>query len=718
MLKDKFKHLTHDSYKPPAHPVKEVTTIQDNGKNYFLVPGGDELQLKQVLNHLSNTDRFAFDFESNTNDPMDRDPNAKIVGVSFAWAKGQACYLPIAHKHTEHNWPVEVLQRFKPFFESDQLKVAHHIKFERHWLKKHGIVLALPGFDPMLALNLMKKRYDQIGLKPAVYQILNHVMLTFKEVVYYDGNENRTFDEIPLDAKCLEYTCADSDEALQLVEPLTAQLKEDGVYDLFNDLDVPLAYSLVDIEQNGWYVDRDLLRSLGDTAEKKIAFLSKAINLEVRRQLRLPDDAEVIVPTGKTHKPLNLNSTNHLAWILYDQLKLPVLGKTDTGNPKVDADILEKLGMRYQIPLFDMILEYKKYQKINSTYVKGYGGHVREDNRIHTTLDMVFVRTGRFSSSAPNLQNCPRADNDPIGIRNMFVAPSKENALSGKDSLLLFSDYAQIELKIFAWYSGDPKMREAFFTGQDIHSRTAWEMFELGKPFEMDGHMCDPITVDEVTTKAKIFRQYAKAINFGIIYGLSAKGLAEDLWQNSDDEHVRRAQGLLNRYFERYRRIIPYQTQTIATARNLGYTETMFGRIRMIPEIQSRNYGTRGYGERMALNTPIQGSASEIIKLAMVEIWKNRPADLSMIMQIHDEIVTETPAESLIHNARYIKQAMEVEIPGFDIPILAECDVGYRWGEKRGITFTDNGIKVKVKPTDEELVRRLEMAGAEIVVAS
>lgn len=717
MLKEKFKHLTRQPFEPPKHIIKEVHTIKDDGKHYYLLHNGDMNALTELKNKISATHMFSFDFESNTSNPIDPDPNAKIVGVSFSWAPMQACYLPIAHKNYNHNWDVKVLQEFKPFFEGSQLKVSHNVKFERHWLRKHGIRMALPAFDPMLALNLMKKRYTKIGLKPAVKEILNHNMFTFEEVVHFDGNTKRTFDEIPVDAKCLEYTCADSAEAWLLVEPLTQQLKEDGLYDLFMELDVPLACALVDIEQNGWYVDQKRLKELGVIAEERITTLEKVIMQEIRNQLRLTGDTPIIVPKGKQHKELNLNSSTHLSWVLYDQLQLPILGKTDTGKPKVDADILEKLRTKFDIPLFNMILEYKKYQKINSTYVRGYGAHIRENGRIHTTLDMVFVRTGRFSSSSPNLQNCPRSDNDPIGIRNIFVAPDKRNSLSGKDSLYLFADYAQIELKIFAWYSGDPKMREAFFTGQDIHSRTAWEMFELGKPFEMDGQRYPPITVDEVTKKAKIFRQYAKAINFGIIYGLSSKGLAEDLWKNSDDNHVRRAQGLLKRYFERYRHIIPYQTQTIATARNLGYTETMLGRIRPIPEINSRQYGTRGYGERMALNTPIQGSASEIIKLAMVEIWKNKQQDLDVLMQIHDEIVSETTAESLIQNARYVKSAMEIKIDGFDIPITAECDVGYRWGEKRGITFTESGIQVVVKETDEELIRRLEMAGAEIIIA-
>ena len=676
----------------------------------LLIPQDIEL-VEKFKKELSECKIFGFDFETSTQNANTWDENDATAGISFSFKPSEAYYLPIGHTNFGFNWDEpSLMQYLKPFFEcTKRLKVAFNIKYERHWLKRSGINLSLPAFDPMLAINLLKKEYPHLGLKPNVQKIFNYSMLTFDEVVYYDGNKSRIFNDLDIDDNVINYACADSDWALKLVPVLQKQLEEVGMLELFNEIDVPLSFVLVDIEQNGWFVDVPYMKKLTAVAEKEIIKLEKSIFIEIKKQLRIPEDSQIIAPVGKTPKPFNINSTQHLSWLLFDMLKMPIIERTDKGSPAVNTATLQKLGKRFDIPIFNELLKYKKYKKILSTYLIGYRKHVRPNSRIHTTLDMVFVRTGRFSSSDPNLQNVSRADNDPLGVRNMFLAPDHKYSLSGEDSILIFSDYSQIELRIFAWYSGDPKMREAFLNGQDIHSRTAWEMYKLGEPYQINGEVFPGIAVEEVPKKAKIYRQYAKAINFGIIFGLGARGLAEDLWQKTDNDSLRMAQGLLDKYHQQYRAIRGYQEKVISKVRSLGYAETMFGRQRLNSDIQSREYGKRGYGERQALNTPIQGSASEIIKMAMVEIWKNRPKGLEMIMQIHDEIVCESPVSSLAENLKYIHKTMELDINGFDIPIIAECQIGLRWGDKKDIVFTPDGkVKVLLKDSDTELIKRLE----------
>lgn len=716
---------------PPAQ-------AQVQGKNYYYITRNDPKRLEELLSKLEAVDRFAFDFETTSADPLSLTEPQKIVGISFSWAKSTACYLPIGHTNYGANWNVDVLQCFKHLFEGDKLKIAHNAKFETHWLKKVGINLSLPIFDPLLGVNLLKEKYPELGLKPLVEQVFNYSMITYDEITgtvkewtgehYKSGKRKgekkyttrqRTFDEVPVDERCLEYTCADSDWALQLTDIVTSDLKEAGVYELCTTLDIPLMLCLVDLELNGFHTDPERFQELKRLAEQKIEEIESSIMEEIRRQLRLPEDAtEIIVPVGKKHKPFNLNSTAHLSWLLYDQLQLPIIQRTDTGKPSTSAEVLEKLDKKVEIPLFKHIMEYKTYQKLMSTYLEGnregtgYIPHIRKNNRIHSTIDQVFVSTGRFSSSAPNLQNVPRAGGDVLGIRGCFLAPSAEHALAGEDSLYLFCDYSQIELRVFAWYAQEPAMLDAFFKGQDLHGRTAWEMYRLGDtPFELEGVMHEPIEVHEVAEKAPTYRQYAKAINFGIIYGLTASGLANDLWKDTSDEALRRGQGLLNRYLQTYTQVEAQQKRFIAEARRNGYAQTMFGRKRILPDITAHNKFKRMLAERQAMNAPVQGSASEIIKLAMVRIHQQAPPWLRMIMQIHDELVFEVPASKILEGAEFVKRLMELPIPGFDVPIVAEPEIALRWGSGFELDLNDCSVKIENPEDHEEFIRRAELGG-------
>lgn len=704
-------------------------------KNYYFISKNEPEKLQELIEILHSVERFAFDFETTTADPLSMKEQQAIVGISFSWKKGTACYLPIGHKTYGANWKPEVLVKFKDLFEGDKLKIAHNAKFETHWLKKMGINLTMPIFDPLLGVNLMREKYPELGLKPLVDQVFNYSMLTYEEITgtvqewtgeYYKSGakkgqkkyttRQRTFDEVPVDARCLEYTCADSDWALQLTDVVMEDLKKEGLYELCTALDIPLMLCLVDLELNGFHTDPERFQDLKQVAERKIKELDDAIMAEIRLQLRLPDDgSEIIVPVGKKPKPFNLNSSDHLGWLLFDQLQLPIINRTDSGKPATNAETLEKLEKKVNIPLFKLIMELKKYQKLMSTYLEGNNGsgyipHIRESNRIHSTIDQVFVRTGRFSSSSPNLQNVPRANNDVLGIRSCFIAPPEERALAGEDTLYLFCDYSQIELRVFAWYAQEPAMLDAFHRGQDLHGRTAWEMYNLGRePFEIDGILHDPIEVHEVSSKAPVYRQYAKAINFGIIYGLTAQGLANDLWLDTSDEAIRKGQALLTRYLSTYTQVETQQKKFIAEARRNGYAQTMFGRRRVLPDITAHNKFKRSLAERQAMNAPVQGSASEIIKMSMVRIHQQAPPWLKMIMQIHDELVFEVPARRIIEGAQIVKSLMEVPIAGFDVPIVAEPEIALRWGQ--GFELVDGAVKIKNPENHEEFIRRAELGG-------
>ena len=610
---------------------KKYLVVEQKDKRYMLISRNDPELLEDLKAKLDTVERFGFDFETTSANPLSLVEPQITVGISFSTAIGVAFYLPIHHDSYGANWDESVLQEFRPYFEHPtKLKVAFNANFEAHWLRKVGITLTMPIFDPMLAINQLKLLYSEIGLKAVVEQVFGYKMITYDEITgfvitetdefYKSGDKKgkpkmdrrqRKFNEVPMDARALEYTCADSDWALQLVDPVTEQLKQAGLYELVTEIDIPLMLALVDMELNGWHTDRTQFDKFRALAEAKLAELEPQIKAEISKQLRIPFDAhnELVVPVGKTHKPFNINSSDHLCWLLFDQLKLPVINRSKkTKEPSADADTFEKLEKKIKIPLFRLILDYKKYTKLLSTYVEGYSQFLTEADRLHSTIDQVFVRTGRFSSSKPNLQNCPKAQNDPLGIRNIFMAPAADHAITGEDTVFILCDYSQIELRIFAWYSRDPNMLDAFAKGQDIHSRTAWQMFELGKTFLMpDGTPHEAITVEQVKEVAKVFRDMSKSINFGIIYGMQAQGLANDIWNNDDAEHIRKAQGLLNRYYIQYPGVIAYQKEQIGFARRHGYSVTMFGRQRPLPEINNHNPFKRSGAERQAMNTPIQG---------------------------------------------------------------------------------------------------------------
>ena len=680
--------------------------------------------LTSLKNKLSDTNEFGFDFETTTDSPLDKlfIDRGLVVGLSFSWKPGEACYLPINHVNYSNNWDEEVILDLEPFFQDDKkIKIAHNVDMEEHCLRHVGTGLLPPVFDTMLAINLIKDVYNYpLSLKEFVYLIFNYQMRTFEEVT-----NGKCFSEVGINDETIDYTCADSDFALQSFYFLMEKLKETDVnfIELCRDIDSILALSLVEMERNGCFVDVEKIEQLDKQVALTLESSRAQFEEKVKKKLKIPPNQELTVPVekrkGKTREyeivevPFNINSTDHLGWLLFNAFGLSVISKSKKARkPQTGGDIIKKLKSKYpQLDIFDPLIKYKKYQKIYSTYVKGYKEHIKEDNRIHSNIDQVFVRTSRFSSTAPNLMNTPRPEDDPIGIRNIFIAPPKNKSLTGEDSLLLLCDYSQIELRILAWMAQEESMINAFLTGKDIHSQTAWEVFDLQSK----------MTVAEVKKKDPESRFKAKAVNFGIGYGLSDHGLAERLLLNdlennkpvkSQDDYVRTAQSILKLHNQKYPQIKHFQISQINKCRQVGYVETMFGRRRYIPDINSHRKFKRQYAERQCMNTPIQGSASEIIKRAMVNIYTSMPKKLYLLLQIHDELKFEAPVSRIRDYANFIKETMEIPIPGFDLPIEAEVGIANQWGNKIEYDLQKNSLTVKEK--DEVLINKLERAGINI----
>lgn len=803
-----------------SHPAEPVV-LNERGLRYTLIHSGMGKELNAYIARMWESYRYAFDFEANTDDPLNDRDILDVAGISFSILPGEAIYLPINHWGYGGNWGIEVLEKFRGLFESKQhLKIPFNMSYENQVLHLLGYDLKLPIFDPFLALNLLKTTpkasAGQLGLKVNVKEKFNYEMITFDEITKkriidgYDKNGaakykeiNVKFNELMPDPRVLEYTGADSDWALQLADLTIPALKEQGLYELCTEVDIPLQKCLDRMAFVGWHMDLELVEELKVKCQQMIDKYELAVLDDIKRQMRFPAEQPLLGPKywhespigwrqdleaakknkrivvedcltdtdaavyantiirdqaingeifGYTYKVnakkkqttfsvrvwdekafFNLGSWQQLAELWYDVLKLP---PADPKNPRgTDEEIVGKLKKRNPLPMFESIIEWRGYAKIMSTYLIGYSSRAHpETHRVHTTLDQVYVRTGRFASGNPNLQNAPRADNDSIGVRNTFVAPNIFYIYVPGDwnpmepSVYIHCDYSQIELRVFAHYSKDPNMTDAFMKGQDVHSRTAWQMYRLGEQWvhPKTGEVRAALTVEQVPDFAKDIRNYAKTINFGIIYGRQAKALAEQLGISEQE-----GQKLLKLYYETYPGVQSYMQDMIAFARMHGYSETMFGRRRYIPEIMESNKWKRAEAERQAINTPVQGSAAEIIKLAMIRIdqftngdwddlgtdmvdiirartrmYTERPNWMKLTMQIHDELIAEVPISKAIEGAWLMKNIMELPIEGFDVPIVAEADIAYRWAQKQGLDFNEDGsgaaVKVKVQYKKED----------------
>jgi DNA polymerase-1 len=591
-----------------------------------------EAQLADWLARLEQAELFAFDTETTSLDYM----QAEIVGVSFAMEPGHAAYLPLAHDYPgapEQLDRERVLERLRPLLENPRkAKLGHHLKYDRSVLANHGIQLRGIGYDSMLESYLLDSTASRHDLDSLCQKYLSHTNIKFEDVAG-KGAKQLTFNQVALE-QATPYAAEDADMTLRLHRILWPRLAaEPRLKSLFEELELPLLAVLGDMERAGVKVDVAMLaRQSGELAERMQAVEREAHAL--------------------AGQPFNLGSPKQIQAILYDQHQLPVLAKTPKGAPSTAESVLQELALDYPLPR--LILEHRSLSKLKSTYTDKLPQQVNPaTGRVHTSYHQAVAATGRLSSSDPNLQNIPIRTEEGRRIRQAFVPEP--------GCRMVAADYSQIELRIMAHLSGDAGLVQAFSRGEDIHRATAAEVF---------------MTAPELVTGEQ--RRSAKAINFGLIYGMSAFGLARQLGIDRAQ-----AQQYVDLYFQRYPGVKAYMDATRALAREQGYVETLFGRRLYLPDIKASNMQRRQAAERTAINAPMQGTAADIIKKAMLSVdeWiKRAGSGVVMIMQVHDELVFEVPAAQLDSAVQEIRGGME-QAATLSVPLLVDVGIGDNWDQ-------------------------------------
>ncbi len=625
-LKEIFREL--DFNKLLKELPEETGSISLKGsKDYRLVADPDHFF--QLLEDLKRTKLFSIDLETTSPYPM----WANLVGISLSHTPSQAFYIPLAHqaedlKQLPFAW---VLEQIKPLLEDENLKkVGQNIKYEWIVLKKYGIHLKGICFDTMIASYLLHPTKHNHNLNEIARQYLDRSLTEYKELVG-TGEKALPFNQVDLQ-RAKDYSCEDAEVTLELFHLLIPRLKEEGLMDLFEQVEMPLVTVLAKMEMNGVKIDVDLLREFSKEIENQL--------LEKRER--------IYAMAGEV---FNINSSQQLGRILFDKLKLPVIKKTKTGY-STDVEVLERLSLQHDLPL--EVLGYRNLMKLKSTYIDALPKLVHpETGRIHTSYNQTVTATGRLSSSDPNLQNIPIRTEEGNRIRQAFVPE--------EGWIMVSADYSQIELRILAHLSQDETLIEAFRRDEDIHARTASEIF--GVP------------IDKVTPR---IRREAKVINFGIIYGMSAYGLSQQL--GSDPKT---AQTYIDQYFNKYPGVQAYIEKSLEEVRQKGYVTTLLQRRRHLPEISSPTPSIRQGAERMAINTPLQGTAADVIKLAMNRIQnriEQEGLSAKMIMQVHDELVFEVPEEEASKALPMIQNEME-NVVELTVPLKVSIHSGKNWAE-------------------------------------
>ena len=583
------------------------------------------------LEKLGKADSFAFDTETTSLDYM----KARVVGVSFAVEEGEAAYVPFAHEYLdapEQLSEQEVLGALKPLLEDENKnKIGQNLKYDAHVLRNHDIELKGIAEDSMLESYVLDstKRH---GMDDLALRLLGHNTIHFEDIAG-KGKKQLTFDQIDLE-QAGPYAAEDADITLQIHKKLSDELAaQPSLKKVYEEIELPLLNVLLKIERNGVLVDVPMLE------KQSIQLAARMKELEQQAY----DEA------GET---FNLASPKQLSTILFEKLEIPSRKKTKTGQYSTAEEVLQELAEDYALP--KIILEHRSVSKLKSTYTDKLPLQVNEDTgRVHTSYNQTVAATGRLSSTDPNLQNIPIRSEEGRRIRQAFVAPQGYKMLA--------ADYSQVELRIMAHLSEDETLLKAFAEGIDVHRATAAEVFA--------------VPLDEVEAEQ---RRAAKAINFGLIYGMSAFGLAKQLNIGRYE-----AQDYINVYFERYPGVKAYMDETRKLAHDRGYVETVFGRRLYLPEINSRNGQRRQYAERTAINAPMQGTAADIIKRAMISVDKalsQSKADAKVVMQVHDELVVEVMAKDVEAVADLLRIEME-QAATLKVPLIVDIGIGDNWDE-------------------------------------
>lgn len=626
-LEELYRRLELNRLLKTLQETQATTTAPENTVYETILT---DAQLNEWLVKIEAAELVAFDTETTSIDYME----AELVGLSFAVEKGQAAYLPVAHCGEDAPKQLDrehVLEQLSHWLEdASQSKVGHHLKYDAHVLENHGITLRGMRFDSMLESYVLDSTATRHDMDSTARKYLNLETIHFEDIAGKGADQLR-FDQVNLD-RAAAYAAEDADITLRLHRKLWPILEATGsLAQLYTNIEQPLVPVLQRIEHHGVLIDKKRLAEQSDELAKKIGALEKKVHKEAGREF-------------------NLGSPKQLRELLFEELELPVIRKTPKGQPSTAEDVLQKLAQEFILP--KLILDYRALSKLKSTYTDKLPQQIcARTGRIHTSYHQAVATTGRLSSSDPNLQNIPIRTEEGRRIRQAFVSPP--------GYLLLAADYSQIELRIMAHISGDQGLLQAFADDLDIHRTTAAEVF--GVP------------PDKVSDNQ---RRSAKAINFGLIYGMSPFGLSRQLGISLDE-----ARGYKDLYFDRYPGVQAYMKRTQEQAKEQGFVETVFGRRLYLPDIRARQAQRRQYAERIAINAPMQGTAADIIKKAMLAVddWlQNDGIDARMIMQVHDELVLEVRSDIAEQTATRVAELMGGAAT-LQVPLKVDTGIGSNW---------------------------------------
>jgi len=610
-------------------PRQQTTKPKQLNSNYELI--NSEGVLDKIIKEASKSKVIAIDTETTGLDYMDAD----LVGVSMAYEAGKAFYIPFGHEKQEVSQLKEkiVLEKLKPFLEKARNKIiGQNIKFDRNILARYGININSIKNDTMMMSYVLDASATRHNLDALSLYYLNHKTSTFEEVAG-KGVKQVTFDKVPLDL-ATNYAAEDADITLRLYEVLEPKLNSiKSLKKLMEDIEIPLIEVLSDMEQNGTLLNSKILTSQSKDLESRIKKLEK-------------------LAYDIAGEEFNLGSTKQLREIFFDKLNYRVIKKTPGGQPSTDEKVLQELSEEYELP--KVLLEHRTLSKLKSTYTDKLPGQISSNTgKVHTSFHQAVTTTGRLSSSDPNLQNIPIRTEDGRRIRQAFEAT--------KGNKIISADYSQIELRVMAHLSKDKRLLEAFNQGEDIHSKTASEVFD--------------VNLDEVTAD---LRRNAKAINFGLIYGISAFGLGKQLGINRN-----LAAEYMGMYFEKYPGVKDYMETTKDAAREAGYIETLFGRRLYLRDINASNAIRRQASERVAINAPVQGSAADIMKIAMINAHrslKESKLKAQLTLQVHDELIVDAPTKEADKVVELLTSSMQ-EAANLDVPLVVDIGIGNNWDQ-------------------------------------
>jgi DNA polymerase-1 len=623
-----FKHLEFKNL------IKEYAPKSSLDSKYCLIR--EKKEFEDLLAKLKKCNLLAFDFETTGPDPM----IARPIGISFSYKKGEAHYVAF-QKEIEDLIPpeqegglkrIDVLNKLKSIFEDGNIKkVGQNIKYEYIILANHGIGLRGICFDTMIASYILNPSKFNHNLDDIAMEYLDYRMIPLSDLIG-TGKKQISLEGVDIKRVC-EYSCEDVDVTFRLVEILEKGLKEKDLFELFREVEMPLVEVLANMEISGVALDTKLLKEMSEEIEKRIKAIIKDIY-------------------DMAGCEFNVNSHQQLSHVLFEKLQLPIIKRTKTGI-STDESVLRKLSPNH--PIIELILEHRTLAKLKSTYMDALPELInKKTHKVHTSFNQTVTATGRLSSSEPNLQNIPIKTDIGREIRKAFISFEKE-------SLLISADYSQIELRILAHFSNDKNLIDAFKKGRDIHTYTAARIFGVAEK--------------EVTKK---MRAQAKTVNFGIVYGMSPYGLSRDLGMD-----ISKAEEFIDNYFERYPGVKQYLDEQVEGARKRGYVSTILNRRRYLPEINSTNNNIRQFAERAAINAPIQGSAADLIKVAMLSIsntFKEKRIKSKMILQVHDELLFEVRKNEADDTRRIVKNAME-GVFKLNVPVLVRIGEGRNWFE-------------------------------------